>query len=232
MKDYIKNKWGYLPKSVYVLAVLIILLSIGGMFFELWTKENITKIYAGLIVATVITILNVIFDFKNLEFSKLIYDSALDNIFEDRQEKDNYTPLIKKAKHEIKIMGVTSSRFLEDNGRCESKGVLDDLLEKGVSIQILITTSASNLGVGTQSLIKKYKNFPSFEIKRFDQSINIPQSIFVVDQKCALGPIFTDVESKHTPTLLFSDKHSVYAKKFIDYFHFVWDHKDTKNIEL
>lgn len=225
-----KEKLKTLPKSLYVLLVLILALLIGGFCFNLWTEENITKIYSGLIVATVITILTVIFDFQNFKFTKLIYQSKLEDIFESRKEKEKYEPLILKAKNEISIMGVTASRFLEDLGKCNSKGELDKLLEKEVKIRILITTQKTDLDPNTDSLMKKYLKYNNFEVRSFNQKNHIPQSIFVVDDTCILGPILTGQESKNTAALQFSDKHSIYARQFISYFDLVWSHHKTNTI--
>lgn len=224
----IVSKIKYYPKSLWVFIFLIVILGFGAFFLDLWTKDNFEKIYSGLIVATIIGSITVITDFQYLKYSKLIYDSSLNDIFENRNEKEKYKSIIISAKQEISIMGSSASRFLEDLGKVHSDAELDNLLRNGVKIRICITESEANLGDSTRALMAKYLKIDGFEVRHFSVSDFVPQSIFIVDNICITGPIFTGVDSAHTPALKFKDKHSIYARQFVQYFETVWNHRTTE----
>jgi hypothetical protein len=66
---------------------------------------------------------------------------------------------------------------------------------------------------------EKYPNY-SLEVKYFN---HIPaHSIFNVDDKCIVGPVFPEVESKYTPALFLRNSSPI-ADKYLKYFEYEWN---------
>lgn len=66
------------------------------------------------------------------------------------------------------------------------------------------------------------KNYPncSLDVKYFK---HVPaHSVFSVDDKSIVGPVFPEVESKYTPALFLRNS-SPFANKYLTYFEYEWD---------
>jgi hypothetical protein len=74
---------------------------------------------------------------------------------------------------------------------------------------------------------ERYKDKTNFQVKFFKKENILPQSIFIVDDKSILGPIFTDIPSKNTTALHFAGL-SEYANQYIKYFEDSWNNENNK----
>lgn len=195
----------------------------GGVY---WKNGYAEKIYAGLIVASIILLINSIFDFNNLRLTKIVSDSKLKGVLKDRTDDAYYAKLLKKAKSNVDIMGKTATRFLEDFGTVENDAerLIDELMGKGVKFRLLVCDTESDKAKRAYPYLKKYvSKGGSFEVKKFSKSDYNPQSLFIVDNECILGAMLSKQENKKIGSLHFNDKKSSYTKQFSDYFEDVWN---------
>lgn len=147
-------------------------------------------------------------------------------VLSSRDEADFYGELISKASETIDVEGVTASRLVQDfadeNSHRDEKKVLIAALARGVKVRILVAESA-HLAVDQKekfsiaarlfsSLAQRYENF---EIKYFNHQPTT--SIVRVDDDILVGPVFSNIESRHTPTIhtsVNSNLGSSYLKHF------------------
>lgn len=228
-------KKGIRVKATIIIMVLITISTIiVGIYY--WNIEN-TKIgailgslFAGLIVAVIQFIIAwqdyiQIEKLKELELIQVLYN---------RDNRTLYEEYIRNAKRKIFMMGVTGSRFFNDfaddspNATSNAK-VLFTVLQQGVQIRILLPKSefvddnkkqiVENVKQQIMQINEKYPNY-SLEVKYFE---HIPaHSVFIVDDKCIVGPVFPELESKYTPALYLRNSSPI-AEKYIKYFENEWN---------
>ena len=147
----------------------------------------------------------------------------------NRNDKSYYEELLINANTEISIMGVTAERFFRDFGSAEIDDIklIDTLLKKEVKFRFLLTEEVGQKSDRAKDYREKYTKNKNFNIYYFDKNKYVPQSIFIVDEQCILGPIFSHQESKDTSALHFFDKNSDFSKQYIDYFEKIWKEKST-----
>jgi len=132
------------------------------------------------------------------------------------------------------MMGVTANRFFNDfaddspNATANAK-VLLDALQRKVKVRVLLPESefvednkkqdVEKVKQHVKSILTKHPDF-SLEVKHFK---HVPaHSIFNVDDKCIVGPVFPELESKYTPALYLHNS-SPMANKYLSYFDDEWD---------
>ncbi len=231
MKIFNRNLQIRLIWIVIIVAILIALV-LGSMYWNVNADSKLASIYSGLFTGLVIAIVQLFlswYEFKEIEKFKSM---GVIDIRADRDDRDFYERIIKQAKRNISLMGVTASRFIDDfadlNSDRESSKVLLAAMDKGVDIKILIPeakylaepkqqTDASHVAKTFRKIKSKYPN--RFEVKYFD---HVPtHSIFFFDDQCILGPVFPEISSKDTPAIQLYTS-SRYVQKYLDYFEKEW----------
>lgn len=214
-----------------ILIFIIIICSIISYFVGITTFWGalIGSIAAGLVVAVV----QLLVDWQDQKELDKLKDLYLKKIMYNRDLRDEYSKIIRSSRSRIDLMGVTASRFfshfadLSNEARDDAK-VLLKALERGVSVRILLPstnmiesskwTSYDKVGTHINEIKRENPNY-SLEVRYFN---HIPaHSIFIVDDECIIGPIFPNVESKHTPALHLKNK-SRYAELYLKYFENEW----------
>jgi hypothetical protein len=239
MKIFSKNI--KIKASFIILFVLLILIVFIGIYY--WNTDNTdntdnnTKIgailgslIAGLIVATI----QFIIAWQDYKQTEKLKELELISVLYDRDNRTFYEEYIKKAKRKINMMGVTGSRFFNDFAddspdATSNAKVLLAALDRGVKIRILLPEinfvdehkkqDVEKVKERVASLKHTHPNC-SLEIKYFK---HIPaHSVFNIDDKCIVGPIFPEVESKYTPALYLRNSSPI-ADKYIKYFENEWN---------
>lgn len=224
-------KTNFKIKTTVIIILCIIFLTV--LVYLWYAKTNDSKIspvlgslIAGLIVAIIAWQDYIQTDkLKELELIKILYD---------RDNRTFYEDYIKHSKRNISMMGVTASRFFKDfaddspNATSNAK-VLIDALKRNVKVKILLPDSEfvddnkkSDVDRVKQQIKTIRDIYPtsSIEIKYFK---HVPaHSIFNVDDKCIVGPVFPEVESKYTPALFLRNS-SPMAIKYLTYFDYEWN---------
>lgn len=221
LTSLIEDLWS--SASFKAIIFMVVILPIWIYFVS---KDNVMyhNVLAGLWTGFVVTAFHVFVDYQNLQLHKIVHHSKLKNMLGNRDSKEYYRELLEESKKKIYIMGSSCSRFLTDfSGTEDNTRILNQLLEQGVQVKLLITDLETMLHRSESQFKNCYSN-DNFEAKHFNkESCNfIPQSIFIVDDQCILGPMFTGVDSKETVALHFSEI-SKYAEQYEQYFDTIWD---------
>ncbi len=227
-------------KSVKITATVIIIacLIIATIVIWIWYgKTNDAKmsailgsLFAGLIVA----IIQFVIAWQDYQQAEKLKELELIEVLYHRDNRTFYEEYIKKSKQKIDMMGVTASRFFKDfaddsaNATSNAK-VLLEALKRNVKVRILLPNSnfvdvnkkqdVAKVKQHVGAIKDKYPDY-SLEVKYFEHVA--AHSIFIVDDKCIVGPVFPEVESKYTPALFLRNS-SPMADKYLTYFEYEWD---------
>lgn len=228
------NKFYKVPLFKLIVAVVSVAIGILSWFYFypcLSEKANalVGGLLAGLIVALLQFLLNWLEYTKIDKFTKL----SIKEVKLDRADRKFYENLIRKSKSEISIMGVTANRFMEHfadlNSIHQQNKIIAEALNRGVKLKILVpkddklNSDDKAKAEITKKQFEKLKESPNgnnFEYRYFDHEA--VHSIFIVDNECLIGPVFSHITSRDTPAIHFSDKRSAFAVKYIEYFDTVW----------
>lgn len=185
--------------------------------------------FTGLLIATIEYLITLD------ERSKLDKIKALKikEVLFNRAEESYYRNLIRGAKINIHIMGVTAVRFLQDFAQADSnssdKKVLFDALNRNVEVRILLPekiilkneNDLSNFDISLAIMKKIHDLYPSkFNYRYFNHEP--AHSIFNIDDETIIGPVIPNLSSKDTPGIHVLNS-SKYAKTFLEYFQKEWD---------
>jgi len=226
-------------KNIKITATLIIFIC---LFFATiavsiwyWNTENIKlsailgSLFAGLIVA----IIQFFIAWQDYEQTEKLKELELIKVLYDRADRIFYEEYIKQSKHKLSMMGVTASRFFNDfaddspNATSNAKVLLDALM-RNVKVRVLLPSSDFVDSNKVQDVEKvkrcvtniktKYPNY-QLEVKYFKHVA--AHSIFSVDDRCIVGPVFPELESKYTPALYLRNSSPI-ADKYLKYFEDEW----------
>jgi len=232
MKIFTKNV--KINATVIIFICLVIATVVFGLLFWNTTDTKILAIFGSLFAGLIVAIMQFIIAWQDYNQTEKLKELELIKVLYNRDSRTFYEDYIKKAKREINMMGVTANRFFNDfaddspNATSNAK-VLLDALQRNVKVRILLPESdyvdgnkkgdVEKVKQLVKTINNKYSNC-SFEVKHFN---HVPaHSIFNVDDKCIVGPVFPELESKYTPALYLHNS-SPLADKYLTYFNDEWN---------
>jgi len=158
------------------------------------------------------------------------------NVLLTRDDENYYGRLITAARRQILVLGVTSSRFLEDfadeaSPKLEKKSLLE-ALSRGVHVRILVSSlpylprDAHAAVTKTKARMNKLKStFPNyFDFGYFEHEPR--HSMVVCDNDLIVGPYFPETASKDSPGV-HVDAASEFGMSYVKHFEIEWDHRTT-----
>lgn len=219
-----------------IIAILVVLLIITLLHFLLSDVNSKSGIIAGGISASlIVAIIQFLFSLNEYKSYSDIKKLGIKRILVSRDDHKFYSNFISKAKKDIKVMGVTALRMIQDfadeSSPREDKKVLLTALSRSVTVKILLPELSylhnqkdAEKSLQSKPILEKInKKYDNFEVHYFS---HVPtHSIFLVDQECILGPVFSNYESKDTPCIYMSINND-FASKYLDYFDNEW--KESK----
>ena len=224
-------------KKIKTISIVIgcIFLALVPIIWWYWATENnkLSAILSSLIAGLVIGIIQLIIAYQDYKQTEKLKELKLIEVLYNRDNREFYKNFIKQAQQNIKIMGVTARRFFEHfadddiNASADAK-VLLEVLSRNIDVKILLPASdyvdedKKNDVLKVRRHIEKIKeDNPNYllNVKYFEHTA--AHSIFNVDDECIVGPVFPEVESKHTPALHLRSS-SPLAKKYLSYFEDEW----------
>ncbi len=232
MKIFTKNV--KINATVIIFICLVISTVVFGLLFWNTTDTKILAIFGSLFAGLIVAIIQFIIAWQDYNQTEKLKELELIKVLYNRDSRTFYEEYIKKAKREINMMGVTANRFFNDfaddspNATSNAK-VLLDALQRNVKVRILLPESdyvdenkkgdVEKVKQLVKTINNKYSTC-SLEVKHFN---HVPaHSIFNVDDKCIVGPVFPELESKYTPALYLHNS-SPLADKYLTYFDDEWN---------
>ncbi|MCZ7940562.1 hypothetical protein [Agrobacterium salinitolerans] len=215
-----------------ILVGVSIILGVGSWFWLSNTDDpRMVGIVSGLFSGLVLYIFSLVAQvtvFNQLErYRAMGVEALLDN----RHDKTYYGPLISSANETVKVMGASSTRFIDDflDADADAHVLLDRLrANKRLQVQLLVPTheymspDAKNRYDAKSAKIEQLKaEFQGrFAIRRFPHDAR--HSFVMVDGAFVGGPVFDGDKSRHAPAVhVIANK--PFAIKYRDYFNESWD---------
>lgn len=222
-------------KATFIIAACLVLITIAvwiwyGNTDDIKASAILGSLFAGLIVA----IIQFFISWQDYKQTEKLKELELIRVLYNRDSRTFYEEYIKHSKRNINMMGVTASRFFNDfaddspNATSNAK-VLINALRRNVKVRILLPDSEfvdenkkQDVNKVKQQVINIKHKYPdcSLEVKYFNHIS--AHSIFNVDDKCIVGPVFPELESKYTPALFLRNSSPI-ADKYLIYFENEWN---------
>lgn len=225
-----------LPWFVPIVSILILIIAI-LLYWFIYTPDNnqkLSAILSGLITGFIAMVVQLLFAWEEQTKLKKYDELKIINILATRDNPEYYRPLIKNAKREIKILGVTCLRFLEDFVNDEpsapenNKVLLEALRKKEIVVKILIAdvndldnqADKNKFYAAIPRLERLKKSFPQ-QIFYFYYNHKPTHSIMIIDDQSIVGPIFPGVSSKFSPAIHLKND-SKFVEHYREYFNKEW----------
>lgn len=206
-------------------------------WFEVIENPKVSAVISGLLTGFIVALFQAGLAWYEIKKIEKLKELKIIEILSTREDPVYYGSLISKSSKEIKLLGVTAQRFLDDFGDSSPnapayKKVLIKALDNNSDIKIkflianneVIKDSIENLNKYNlakprlDTLTQKYQN--KFEYRYYKHEPT--HSVLIIDNECIVGPIFPHVESKYTPAIhLRTD--SAFAHHYIKYFDEEWN---------
>lgn len=217
-----------------IIACLILATIVVSIWYGNTNDTKVSAILGSLFAGLIVAIIQFIIAWQDYKQTDKLKELELIKVLYNRDSRTFYEEYIKHSKRKICMMGVTASRFFNDfadnspNATSNAK-VLIDALRRNVKVRILLPDSefvdenkkqdVDKVKQQVTAIKNKYPNC-SLEIRYFK---HIPaHSVFNVDDKCIIGPVFPELESKYTPALFLRNS-SPMADKYLIYFENEWN---------
>lgn len=219
--------------TIVIIVFLIFAAIIVGIWYENTNDTKVSTILGSLLAGLIVAIIQFIIAWQDYKQTDKLKELELIEVLYNRDNRTFYEEYIKHSKRKIYMMGVTASRFFNDfaddspNATSNAK-VLIDALRRNVKVRILLPDSefvdekkrqdVDKVKQQVKSIMNKYLSY-SLEIRYFKHTP--AHSIFNVDDKCIVGPVFPELESKYTPALFLRNS-SPMADRYLEYFDNEW----------
>jgi hypothetical protein len=218
----------YLYRIIYWLTLIIILVIAVWYFYE--SNIKIATLLGGVVTGLFVGWLQLLLMATEHNEMEKIKKLGIKEILSSRDDEVFYRNIITKAKKEIRVLGNTARRFMEDfaDENREEKRALIDALNKKVQVKFLLPKpeylwnqddkDRAQITLRSIQMLKgKYKDL--IELKYFKHPPF--HSLVLVDNDCFVGPIFPNRTSQNTPTI-YTDINSIFAQSYLEYFNFEW----------
>lgn len=211
-------------------AIIILLTSCLSIIYTNLQDEKWQSILSGLITGGLILLTQALMDvyeFKTIDKYRRL---GVTDILGNKKKREFYGNLILSTNTDIKMLGKTAADLLDDfaneNSDDEISKALIVAIEKQRKIQFLLAhedyldeSHKADLKSVKSKLTSLQKN-KNFTVKYYE---HIPaHSIFIVDNICIVGPIFTGKSNRETPAIHL-ERHSQLARHYEDYFDREWN---------
>lgn len=188
----------------------------------------------GLITGLVVLLFQFTVDnLRDKELEKL-QETKIIGVLESRDKEDYYMRLIRDAKKEIIVFGVTASRFLIDFADVphtnSDKKVLLNALQRGVTVKFLLAdrtylidstdkTKHDEAKTRIEKLKENLTNKDLLQVKYYKHPPTL--SMVITDEHYLIGPVFDEKESRHTVTI-HAKFGGAFARDYLDNFEKEW----------
>ena len=218
------------PLWVVKLVILCVILTALILSFIAVEGYKLAGLLGGLIGGLLVYIVN--FTSEAWALRKLVKFKRMKvrNLLENRHDKIYYKSMLQNSSNEVKVMGASCSRFLDDflDTESDDKVLVDKLRQiPTFSIQMLIpdqqnmnSRARKRFELSADKLTKLTKEFGErVQLRRF--SYRARHSFVISDDELIAGPIFAEDMSQHAPAVHVSVS-TAFGKKYDEYFVKTW----------
>lgn len=220
-----------IPRWILTLVCLLSLLFILVIFIFFLDNPKTVGLVGGLIGGLVVYIPNFISEKWAVRKIYEYKSAGIKNLLPNRHNRSYYRKILESSSKEVKVMGASCSRFIEDflDMDSDDKVLLHRMrTERNLSVQLLIPDDEHMDGDAEQRFTLAYKKLVKLDaefgeriqVRRFCYRAN--HSFVISDDDLVAGPIFDEDRSKHAPAVHVSIS-SAFGKKYVEHFQSVWN---------
>ena len=220
----------HVPLWLVILIVLIILLIMLIVIFTFIENTKSISLIGGLIGGLVVYIANFLSEKWALQRLIRFQRMKIHNLLSNRHDKSYYRNMLDNVSNEVKVMGATCSRFIDDFLDIDSDDkVLIERLRQcpELTIQLLIPND-DNMGADARSRFAIVTHKLKRVMEEFDGRIQVRHfacdarhSFVISDTELIAGPIFAEDKSKHAPAV-HVDVDTDFGRKYREHFDQTW----------
>lgn len=229
MNIFTKGIYIYLYKIIFFLLIAAAVVFAYNYFNV--NDPKTSALYGGLTTGLIVAIIQLLIMWSDHSEIEKIKKLKIKKILPHRDDEKLYGDIIKQSEKEIRVLGNTASRFLQDfaDENRKDKRVLLDALSRKVKVKFLLPhpkwlatdddkDKANIAERKIADLSIKYSNL--FECRYYDHAPF--HNLVMADDECLVGPIFPHISSKDSPAI-YTDNSSIFVKPYLKYFEYEWE---------
>ena len=223
------------PLWLVILVILIAVISLSVMVFFLSDNQKLSALLGGAVGGMLVYIANFISETWALRQVAKFQAMGVKNVLANRHDKIYYRRVLANASRDVKVMGASCSRFIDDFLDPDSDDrILIDRLQQcpSLSVQLLIpddcninSEAQDRFNLVADKLTKIDVRFKGrVGLRRFSHKAR--HSFVISDDDLIAGPIFAEERSKHAPAVHVKTS-TPFGEKYLEYFKWTWEQSQT-----
>lgn len=188
------------------------------------------SLFSGAFSGFVVLIFQVLYEYRRLSEISRLNSLNIINVLSSRSDTEYYGDLIKGARREVVVMGVTARRLLTDfateSSPNERNKLLISALKRDVNVRLLVAdrdfleASEHYKFDGARDQLKKLStDYQNFSCRYYQHAPT--HNVFGVDGDLLVGPVFPNVMSMNCPSI-HANASSPLCKSYKGYFEAEW----------
>jgi hypothetical protein len=194
-------------------------------------SAKMIALLGGLVGALVVSILTSATTLKLSQEVSRYRDMGVKSVLRNRHDKEYYRAIVRNAKEDVRVMGASCTRFIEDflDKRSEDS-VLVTALRVNPALRVrlmapgdiyMASATRARSDETNRYLVELTKEFGDrVELRRFDHKP--AHSFVIVDEDLIAGPVFESSKSKYAPAVHVTMS-TEFARKYSEYFDAEWE---------
>lgn len=198
-------------------------------------SAKMIALLGGLVGALVVSILTSATTIKLGQEVSRYHDMGIKSLLRNRHDKEYYRAIVRDAKEDVRVMGASCTRFIEDFLDQSSEDcVLVAALRVNPALKVrLLAPRDVHMASATRArsdeidryLIDLTKEFGDrVQLRRFDHKP--AHSFVIVDEDLIAGPVFESSKSKYAPAVHVKMS-TEFARKYSEYFDAEWENNNV-----
>jgi hypothetical protein len=215
-----------------VLGLLLVTAVMGVWYF--WLDDQSVKmigLVGGIVSGLAVFLLTFAVTIRPLQQLDRYHRMGIRAVLRNRHDKEYYRKVVAKAKKDVRVMGASCTRFVEDFLDIKSDDkVLVDALRINPTLRVqLLTPQERHMVPGTKARLPELGKLLDALAGEFGNRVEMrhfawraAHSFVIVDDDLVAGPIFEGDKSKHAPAVHVSMS-TAFARKYSEHFNEVWE---------
>jgi hypothetical protein len=216
---------------VMVLVLLAVTAAMGVWYF--WLNDQSVKmvgLVGGIVSGLVVFLLTFAMTIRPLQQLDRYHRMGIRAVLRNRHDKEYYRKVVAKAKKDVRVMGASCTRFIEDflDVKSDDKVLVNALRNNPALTVQLLTPQERYKAAGTKARSPELGKLLDALTREFGNRIEMrhfawwaAHSFVIVDDDLVAGPIFEGDKSKYAPAVHVSMS-TAFARKYSEHFDEVW----------
>jgi hypothetical protein len=220
------------PLWALMLVSLLLVMAVMAVWYFFLDDQSVKMmgLVGGIVSALVVSILTFAMTIRPIQQLDRYERMGIKAVLRNRHDKDYYRRIVGEAQKDVRVMGASCTRFIEDflDAKSDDRVLVDALrLHRNLTVRLLapqeqyLAESAKARSRDVDKLLEPLRQEfgDRIEIRRFPERAT--HSVVIVDENLIAGPIFKDDKSKYAPAVHLAMS-TDFARKYSEHFDDVW----------